>query len=176
MSTPDRIEVAIIDQSVYLKPCGYATQDNSLGIPDFVDAMLRSGCMFVLFDLEECKGMDSTFLGVIADAATAAPHREGKTAIIVNADENALRQLKRIGLLPLVKVRNERIEQPQGLEMRRIDFVHFPKTETQRIQKIRQLHEQLAELNEKNRQTFGPFLTMIQEEMQEHRGQQEVRQ
>jgi hypothetical protein len=175
MSEKDRIEVAVIDQSVYLKPYGFATQDNSLGIPDFLSAMFRSGCLVVLFDLSECKGMDSTFLGVMADAACGRPRRRAKTAVVVNADEDALRQLRRVGLLGLVKVRKERIEQPEGLKMRSIDFLHFPKTEMQRLETIRQLHEKLASLNEKNRTTFGSFLTMIEEELQQHRSQGEER-
>lgn len=61
----------MIERTVYLKPFGFATQQNSLGIPDFVSAMFRAGCNSVSFDLACCRGMDSTFLGVIAYAAMA---------------------------------------------------------------------------------------------------------
>lgn len=163
----DHIEVAIVGKTVYLKPIGLASQQNSLGIPDFLEAMFRAGCRDVVFDLEECTGMDSTFLGVIADAATAVPRIPGKTVIVVNASERACRQLCRIGLMPLICVHEGKVALPGELQFREIDFVHFPKTETERLQKIKELHKQLAELNEKNRKTFGAFIEMLEEELQQ---------
>ncbi|MCK4374192.1 MAG: hypothetical protein KAX19_02650 [Candidatus Brocadiae bacterium] len=165
MSEQDRIEIAVIGRTVYLKAFGFATQHNSLGIPDFVGAMFRAGCKYVAFDLADCQGMDSTFLGVVADAATASPHRAGKTAMILNADEGLVRQLRRIGLLPLVCIHEGKAEAPAHINLREIDFVHFPRTEYQKLQKVRHLHERLAELNERNKRLFGPFIAMIEEEL-----------
>ncbi len=165
MSETDRIEVAVIERTVYLKPFGYATQQNSLGIPDFLTAMYRAGCSNVAVDLADCKGMDSTFLGCVAVAATAGPRRRGKCVVVLNATENLVRQLRRIGLLPLVSLHEGEAEPPADLQLRRVDFVHFPKTEHQRVEKVKFLHEQLTELNEKNRQLFGPFIQMLEEEL-----------
>jgi len=158
-------EIAIVGKSVYLKPVGMATQQNCLGIPDFLEAMFRIGCRHVVFDLAQCTGMDSTFLGVVADAATSLPHTPGKTVLVLNAGERSVSLLRRIGLLPLVALHEGTACPPESLELRRIDFVHFPKTEVERITKIKDLHQSLAELNEKNRRTFGSFITMLEEEL-----------
>jgi hypothetical protein len=166
LTDEDHIDVAIIDRTVYLKPVGFGSQHNSLGIPNFLSAMFRAGCSYVAFDLSECKGMDSTFMGVIAAAATATPHRPGKTVIVLNAGEPLLRQLKRIGLLPLIHLRDEDADLPAEIQLRQIDFLHFPKTENQRLEKVKFLHEQLAQLNDKNRQLFGPFIRMLEEELE----------
>jgi len=165
----DRIEVAIIDKTVYLKPFGCATQRNSLGIPDFLRAMFRTGCIYVAFDLAECKGMDSTFLGVIADAATYNPNRAGKTVVVFNACDALVQLLRRIGVLPLVSLAGANVEAPAPIYLRQIDFVHFPKTEYQKLQTVKRLHDQLAQLNERNRQLFGPFLAMLEDELQAQR-------
>ncbi len=162
----DRIEVAIMDRAVYLKPLGFATQHNSLGIPDFVRAMFRAGCNSVAIDLAECKGMDSTFLGVIADAAIGAPHRPGRTVVVLNAHEAFIRQLQCIGLLPMICLHRERVEPPAQIQLCQIDSIEFPKSGYQRLQKVKHLHEQLAGLNKKNRRLFGPFVAMLQEELQ----------
>ena len=169
VSEQDRIEVAVVPNAVCLRPCGFATQANCLAIPDFLDGMFRSGCLFVIFDLEECKGMDSTFLGVIAKAATALSHRPDKTAIIVNAGPERLRQLQRVGLSSLVEVHGTPCELPEAMEMRRIDLMHFPGDLIERLEKIRDLHEQLVQLNERNRRTFEPFLTMLAQELRQKR-------
>jgi anti-sigma B factor antagonist len=165
----NHIEAAIIDENVYLKPIGLATQDNCLGIPDFVDAMLRAGCTSVSFDLKECLGMDSTFLGVVAGAATATPHVPGRHVVILNAGERAVRVLQRVGLLPLVCLHEGAAEPPANIELRRIDFVHLPRTERERLERIKELHLELARLNEKNLETFGPFIEMLNEELQANR-------
>jgi hypothetical protein len=165
LAEQDHIEVAVIERTVYLKPFGFATQGNSLGIPDFVGAMFRAGCNSVTFDLAHCKGMDSTFLGVMAEAAMARVRGRGRTVMVLNADEMLARQLRRIGLLPLICLHEGKVDLPDGVELRQIDFLHFPKTEYQRIQKVKELHERLAEMNECNRLLFGPFLQMLEEEL-----------
>ncbi len=169
MTEQGYIAVAIIGQNVYLKPVGLATQDNSLGIPDFLEAMFRAGCTSVSFDLSECTGMDSTFLGVIAAAAKSAPHLPGKSVVILNADERLVRMLMRVGLLPLVAVHQDEVEPPEDMELRRIDFVHLPRTEVERLETIKRLHQELVELNERNRQVFGSFIDMLNEELRQAR-------
>ncbi len=166
MPDEDRIEVAIIDKTVYLKPFGCATQQNSLGVPDFLRAMFRAGCIYVAFDLAECRGMDSTFLGVIADAATSNPNKAGKTVIVLNAADALVQLLRRIGLLSMITLSSVKADAPVRIQLRQIDFVHFPKTGYQKLQTVRRLHEQLIQLNEKNRRLFGPFLAMLEEELQ----------
>lgn len=169
MLESDRIGVAIIGQNVYVKPVGMATQENSLGIPDFLDAMFRAGCTSVSFDLSECLGMDSTFLGVVAGAATVAPHLPGKTVIILNAGDRAVRTLKRVGLIPLVCIHEEVLEPPEEIELRAVDFVHLPRTERERLEKIKKLHEELARLNDRNREMFGSFIAMLAAELKQNR-------
>ena len=165
MQEQDHIEVAVIERTVYLKPFGFATQGNSLGIPDFVSAMFRAGCNSVTFDLACCRGMDSTFLGVIAEAAMARVRGRGRTVLVLNAAEPLARQLRRIGLLPLLCLHEGQVELPAGIELRQIDFLHFPKTDYQKLQKVKDLHERLAQMNERNRMLFGPFIAMLEEEL-----------
>jgi hypothetical protein len=161
----DRTEIAIVGKTVYLRPVGMATQQNSLGIPDFLGAMFRIGCRHVVFDLGCCTGMDSTFLGVVADAATSLPQTPGKTVLVLNAGERSLGLLRRIGLLPLVALHEGTACPPEALEFRQIDFVHFPRTEAERLTRIKDLLKKLAELNERNRRTFGSFIAMLEEEL-----------
>jgi len=161
----------VLERTVYLKPFGFATQGNSLGIPGFLSAMFRAGCNSVTFDLACCKGMDSTFLGVIAEAAMARVRGRGRTVIVLNADDMLARQLQRIGLLPMICMHEGTVELPEGLELQKIDFLHFPKTEYQRIQKVKELHERLADMNERNRRLFGPFIEMLEEELAPETGE-----
>ena len=142
-----------------------ATQENGLGIPDFLRAVFRLGCRHVVFDLGQCTGMDSTFLGVVADAATALPQTPGKTVLVLNASERLVALLQRIGLVPLISLHAGAATPPDCIQFRQIDFVHFPATEVERLTKIKDLHQKLCQLNEKNRRLFGSFITMLEEEL-----------
>ena len=163
----NRIGVTVVGKNLYLKPHGYATQDNCLGIPAFLEAMFRRGCARVAFDLEECDGMDSSFLGVIADAATNLPGRQHGTVVILNADEQNRKELATVGLLPLIEVLDEPIDAPEGFELEDVDFMHFPCTEQERIEEIKRLHETLCHLSEHNKEKFGRFVSMLDAELKQ---------
>lgn len=167
MEEDGRILVAVFDKTIYIKPMGHATQENCLGLPDFIKAMFRQGCMSVTFDLEDCRAMDSTFLGVVASAAMSSAHGRGKGVLIVNANEQAKHEFEMIGLVPVVAFKEEHCEPPPDLELSQIDFVHLPNNERERIEKIKEVHEQLIELNERNRRNFQGFIDMLEEELQE---------
>jgi anti-sigma B factor antagonist len=167
MPDEERIEVAIVGDNVYLKPFGRACQNNCLGLPDFLDGMFREGCVKAAFDLADCTGMDSSFLGVIASAATVDPQRIGQTVVILNASAPLIVGLQRVGLLQLVNVIDEPVTPPEDVALRPVDLMHLPSTERQRISQIKVLHEHLAKLNDKNKVTFGPFLKMLDAELQD---------
>ena len=167
MAEESSIGVTIVGKCLYLKPVGFATQDNCLGIPCFLKAMFRQGCTRVAFDLEECKGMDSTFLGIIADAATNLPRHQKTPVVIFNADEQNMKELRTVGLLSLVEVVEKPMEPPSEFEFEDVNFMHFPRTEEERIKEVMRLHETLCELNEHNRQKFGSFISMLETELQQ---------
>jgi len=162
----DRILVAVLGKMVYVKPFGCATQKDCLGLPDFLRAMFREGCTSAAFDLAECTGMDSTFLGVIASAAIPGPATSGRTVVVLNCDEAARQELRMIGLLDKVALKEGPCAPPCELELSEVDFVHLPATERERIQRIKELHEQLVKLNERNRKNFGPFVEMLGKELE----------
>ena len=167
MEEDGRILVAVFEKTIYVKPMGHATQENCLGLPDFIKAMFRQGCTSVTFDLDECEAMDSTFLGVVASAAMSTAHGQGKSVLIVNADEGARHEFGMIGLTPVVAFKDEHCEPPPELELSQIDFVHLPSNERERIKKIKEMHEQLVQLNERNRRNFQGFIDMLETELQE---------
>jgi len=165
VSEPDRILVAVLDRTVYVKPVGCATQRNCLGLPDFLKDMFAEGCSSVAFDMSQCSGMDSTFLGVIAAAALSGVPGPPKTVAILNASEQLVRELRMVGLLEVVSLRQEPCTVPDGLELAEVDFVHLPANERQRLERIRDLHQRLVSLNEKNKRNFGPFVEMLNKEL-----------
>jgi hypothetical protein len=157
------IGVAVIDKTVYVKPFGYATQANSLGLPGFIKSMYRQGCTSVTFDLSDCEAMDSTFLGVVAEAAMTGPQHRGKNVLFLNAGEKAREELDMIGLTSLVAFKE--CEPPDELELSEVDFVHMPDDERARLKEVKRLHERLISLNDRNEANFQSFVEMLGEEL-----------
>jgi len=160
------IKVAVIDKTIYFKPVGVATQQNCLGAPDFLSVMFRVGCIRFAVDLEQCEAMDSTFLGVLAFAATCLPNQGRKTVVIFNANERNLRDIRTVGLAPLVTLCKEHHSPPPGLQLKKIDSVHVPATERERVEKIKHLHEILIHLNKANKEKFSSFIAMLEKELE----------
>ncbi|MBS3763772.1 MAG: STAS domain-containing protein [Planctomycetes bacterium] len=167
MNADGKIKVAVLGSTVYIKPLGYATQDNSLGLPGFLQAMSRQGCKQAIFDLADCQAMDSTFLGVIASAAMSCVRGDAKNVLILNANEEARRELQLVGLLPKVALKEEECELPEEIEFSQVDFVHLPNDERERVKRIKELHEELIKLNERNKENFASFVEMLNKELQE---------
>jgi anti-anti-sigma regulatory factor len=170
LADEDRIEVAVIDKTVYVKPVGSATQDNCLGLPHFLTTMYRQGCLGVTFDLKDCHSIDSTFLGVIATAAISQGGHGRKRVVVLNADERVKHELSMVGLMSVVAVKAEAVEPPEGLKLKHVDFVHFPANERKRIEMIRDLHQEMVKMNEKNRELFSSFVEMLNEELLQEDG------
>ncbi len=170
MKEQGKIEVAILGKTIYVRASGYATQANSLGLPDILVAMFQQGCTSVTFDLKECCGMDSTFMGVIAGAAISRTRPRGKAVAIINSNDRTRQELTFIGLLPAVALVEEEVALPEGLRLARAGTIHWPKTERARITKIKKLHENLIALNEKNKKRFGAVIEMLETELRQEEG------
>jgi radical SAM protein with 4Fe4S-binding SPASM domain len=167
MREAGKIEVAILGKTIYVRASGYATQANSLGLPDILATMFGQGCTSVTFDLKKCRGMDSTFMGVIAGAAISRTRPSGKAVAVINTNDKTRQELAFIGLLPVIALVEDEVALPEELRLARASTVHWPKTERARITKIKKLHENLIALNEKNKELFGAVIEMLETELRQ---------
>ena len=156
-------EVAAGTRALYVRVHGLATMSNCLCLRSTVEKLLADGHSFIVVDLADCTGMDSTFMGVLAGAATY--EREGKTLGVaaVNVSEPLLRLLKEVGLTELIFVEPEPFETPA---------LQFVRLEEQRGEKellacVRSAHENLMKLNERNEGIFRPLVAALEEEMKQ---------
>ena len=149
-----RIEVALSDHVVYIRVIGLATMHNCGALSEFCNAELDVDCREVVFDLRQCTGMDSTFMGVMAGLALRYQDRPEPVAV-VNADEHCRTLMEGLGLSHIVNVHAEAVDIPQveGQELRE-DWA----TEQERLQCIMQAHENLVRIDQRNKERFGRFL------------------
>ena len=156
-------EVATGVRAVYVRVHGRATMSNCLCLRTFMEGLLAAGRSFIVVDLADCTGMDSTFMGVLAGAATY--EQNGKTPGIaaVNVSEPLLRLLKNVGLTELIFVEPEPFETP-ALEFVRLEE---QRGEKERLACVHAAHEHLMKINDRNEEVFRPFVAALELEMKQ---------
>ena len=154
-------EVAIGKRAVYVRVFGLASMTNCLCVRDFIEKMLVSGHRFVVVDLAECTGMDSTFMGVLAGTATSTRDKKTVGVAVVNAGKSLQKLLKSVGIAELVFVDPEPFETPE------IEFLRLAERggEEERIALIRSAHQHLLKASERNAELFRPLLKALEAEM-----------
>jgi len=156
-------EVAAGRRAVYVRVHGLASMTNCLCVRDVLDRFIRSKRTFVVFDLGDCTGMDSTFMGVIAGVATQDLNDKPVGVAIVNAPPRIVKLLESVGLTELVYVDPDPFETPEV----QFHLLEEQATEEERLQLIRTAHEHLIAISEENEKIFGPLLRAVEREMKQ---------
>lgn len=154
MQAPGKIEVARLGHVVYVRVTGLATMHNCGSLSGLCHNMLDGACQEVVFDLAQCTGMDSTFMGVMAGLAQCRP--EGPCPVVVaNADDHLRKLMDGLGLSYIVDVRDDPVQAPR-VETQELhdDWAN----EHDKIEFIKEAHEHLVAIDKRNHERFGPLL------------------
>jgi len=163
------LEVARNELAVLMRVVDLGNMNISLTLHDFVQASLESGYRHFILDMAACTGMDSTFMGTVVALAKNIRERCGWLCLC-NVSEDNRQKLSLLGVSKFVPVKEQLLL--QNVEMTRLT----PENEAaRRLELIRQAHEMLVAIDERNRQRFGPFLAALAKEMEEGGGEEEKR-
>lgn len=164
--------VASWKNSIVIKVEGFATLNNSLFFHDFVDEMLREGFFDFIIDLSSCKGMDSTFMGVLVGVLNFKKTmlREPEKydffcdpyVTIVNANTYHHKLLDGLGISQVLSIKTTPVKLPD-VEMRTLKEERYDPQK--RMKMIQEAHCHLMKLNAKNEKEFGQFLKLLEEEL-----------
>ena len=150
-------KVARSGGAVYVRVCGLATMVNSVTFKEFADKMQAEGYGKFIVDLTECRGMDSTFMGILLGlGAHGEKPSPGDGVLVVNPSGHCKHQMAAIGLDRLVKFRDGPPALPAALELQELPECHASPLERTRL--IMKAHEALVKIDKKNEERFGPFL------------------
>ena len=162
MPEEGHIEIALCERMIYIKVTGLGSMNNCMSLLELCVALLDSGYSEAVFDLDKCTGMDSTFLGVIAGVATHGHDRKSPIVAIVNCNKECLNSLETVGLTKFVQIKSGRVNSPE-VEMFRLEEDEVG--DVDRVGFIREAHEQLILIDQRNRELFGPLLRMLNDEL-----------
>ena len=162
MFSDSHIDIALCGRAMYARITGLAHMSNCMTFQDFSTVLLESGYERVIVDLARCTGMDSTFLGVLAGMATHIEERKAPLVVIINASSSNLETLDDVGLTNFVEVHKQTVEIPE-IETYRIDDDTVP--DMDRVEFIKECHEKLIRIDERNQQKFGALIQAMAAEL-----------
>lgn len=161
-TTHDNIRVARSRDAVYLKIDGRGCFANALIFEEFCSEMIEKDFRWFIVDLGECRGMDSTFMGVMVGLSMYLGDGKGSAISIINADEHNRELLDHLGLNRIVSVVDVPIQLP---EVETEPLVDNAGSDTDRLKLVKRAHENLISVDERNAREFGPFLEALTAEL-----------
>lgn len=101
----DVLKVAIVGDGALLKVCGRGSFKMGPTLKQFsATAIERHGCGRFVFDLRDCCGMDSTFMGVVAGLALRMRREKRGSVAIVNMSPKTQGLVQTLGLDRLIEM------------------------------------------------------------------------
>lgn len=137
--------------AVYVRVHGLGNMNNCMTFKEFIDRMQSEGYRTFVIDLAECRGIDSTFMGILLGL------RDG--LVVVNANPHCRRQMESIGLHRVLKIQDEAATLPPGLELKELPDAECDPVA--RLKLIMKAHQDLIAIDRQNEARFGAFLRDI---------------
>lgn len=162
MKSKSFIRIARSKDAVFVGVVGQGNMNNSGTFRAFADRMVTAGYRNFVVDLAECRGMDSTFLGILFSIIQPPRGKKAPELIVVNPGPHNVKLLEGVGLAELIKIKREPTPIP-GLSFEVLEDSTDPQM---RLQTIREAHENLLRLDRRNEEQFGPFLRALTKELQ----------
>ncbi len=147
---------------LWIRVEGRGTFQSSPPIKELVDKEMALGRSQFVIDLEECFGMDSTFMGMMAGVGMRLRKKGGGQLSIVGTSEKSRDALDELGLSYLME-----IEPEDGLWKKEIDSVRgslLPLGDSTSVGKeehILECHENLCDADDTNAERFKTVLEVM---------------
>jgi anti-anti-sigma regulatory factor len=156
-----RIELARSQGTVYIRVVGLGDIKICPTLYDLANRMARDGYKKFIFDLKDCTGMDSTFMGTLVEIGTLSPPPQD-ALMVINPSKRSQNLLESVGLTEVIKVRTGRMRIPP-VEVEVIRDTGAP--HDRRIALVRRAHENLIRIDKRNEAKFGQFLKTLTREL-----------
>lgn len=138
----------------------------SASVKEFGTALLERGVHRLVLDLEDCIGMDSTFMGVTAGLCARFHREAGGKVQVVNASEKIVKLMSTLGLDRLLDW--DEVSVPSGVEGME-DLRVEAQTPLESAETMLEAHENLVEVHEDNALRFQDVLDYLREDIRRQR-------
>lgn len=152
--------VSAYSDPVVVKINGKANYLNCNAFREFIDTILANGSGHIFIDFEGCKGMDSTFLGILAGTAIELRKLEPAGELVIgNLSARNYELICNLGLQNLLTV-SEKPSESGG------DFDALKNQEVSDAKNILKAHENLTEADDENVAKFQDVIAFLRNQVE----------
>ncbi len=170
----DSLLVAIVPPRAFVRVQGRGSFQVSPALKKFSVSAIRHGCRIMVIDLEQCLGMDSTFMGVLAGIALRLRKQDNSgDLVLINMDAKNISLLETLGLSKVVHIIKDPLSDVQRrcLGLWPADSQTMDRLETggesrdSAARTMLKAHQDLIRVDPDNQPRFENVLTYLQEEL-----------
>lgn len=166
----DRLMVAVQDEMAFVHVYGRGSFKISTNLKQFGVAAIEAHCRYLVLDMADCMGMDSTFMGVLAGLAFRLKQRRQGDVLLINLSPRTSGLLTTLGLDQVVKPFLAGTTPPELADLvEKPALEQVPENQDENrlsaTQMMLQAHEDLVRLNEENLPKFKDVLTFLREDL-----------
>ena len=150
--TPERCFIRVSDKASYL---------NCSPVRDFILNRLESGKTSFVVDFDQCKSIDSTFLGILVSLAIKV--KSSGSLTLLNLRDRNLETVQNLGIHKIAIVSTESFS-----ELDEAVSIDESGTETKASTRlIYEAHKSLMDLNQKNQKLFCDVVKFLEQKKEE---------
>lgn len=147
-------------EPVVVKVLGKANYLNCNSFREFVETIVAGDCRRIFIDFSKCKGMDSTFLGILAGTAIELRKLDPSGELAIgNLSERNLELICNLGLQNLLTVIDE-AESPEG------NLDALENREVSEAKQILEAHRNLTKADKENEAKFQDVIAFLQNQVE----------
>lgn len=152
-------------EPVVIKVRGRASFQNAAPLKSFLDRMIEEGGHDYVLDFSDCKGMDSTFLGILAGAGLKLMRRGEGSMVACRLGARNLELVRNLGLHRIMTI------DPEGRDLS-FDgtgtlLSDSQTTEINNARMVLEAHENLVEVDESNRTKFQDVILFLRNQVED---------
>ena len=172
MSVPGTILVGCFDDVAWIRVEGEASHRNSARVRDFAKSRMGNGRVNFVVDLENCPGMDSTFMGTLTAIAFELKRKgpEPGHVQIINANPRNQSSLKKLGLQCVLDIDEDghAWEKERALVAENISKPLAPANLNRRdhTEMVKEAHEALVDANDENCSRFQDVREYLRQDLE----------
>lgn len=146
---------------VVVKVIGKANYLNCNSFREFIETIIDGGCRRIFIDFTKCKGMDSTFLGILAGTAIELRKSDPAGALAIgNLSERNHELICNLGLQNLLSVLDDTESEEDDLDA-------LENKEVSEAKKILEAHRNLTKADKGNEAKFQDVIAFLQNQVEE---------
>lgn len=154
--------VSAYSDPVIVRINGKANYLNCNSFREFIEQMLSRGRQHFLVDFENCQGMDSTFLGILAGTALELKKKDppGRLTLCKLSERNQ-ELITNLGLQNLLTISDEETAFTHSA------FESLENEEVSNAKNVLEAHEKLAEADAQNLAKFQDVISFLKNQVEE---------